>query len=271
MSLYQDKKMFSKSSRYRKMQQVLAIDAKGRTMVSLESRLLPEVTGKFHHTIEGADRLDNLSFKYYKQSKKFWRLCDANPDFLSPLALLGKEPIVTTRFPLTISDYDGELRWADLLKSLTGRLGVLDINVMEDVRLIPESVFMLTEDSLTRLRDEEIPEVILTELEPKINQQIIGKGKFLDILRTILGEEQTNKYKSMILKEAVVTEQDNIDHNMTVYVEYFERSVIVTHNRMIISAKELGDVITAMGFETNQPVNIGRIGKYLVVPSDSIE
>ena len=86
--------MFSKISRYRKLPDVVTIDVQGRRLESKSLRLLPEVTGIFLHTVESGDRLDHLAYKYYKQPRKWWRICDANPEFPSPQALLGKESIV---------------------------------------------------------------------------------------------------------------------------------------------------------------------------------
>ena len=93
--------MFSRISRYQKLPDMVTTDSQGRTLPSKTVRLLPQVLGTFRHTVEEVDRLDHLAFKYYQQPQKWWRIVDANPEFLSPQALLGKEPIVTDRFPLT--------------------------------------------------------------------------------------------------------------------------------------------------------------------------
>ena len=93
--------MFSKISRYRTLPDVVTTDARGRTVSSKALRPLPTVSGTFLHTVEGVDRLEHLAFKYYQQPRNWWRICDANPEFMSPQGLLGKEPVVTARFPLT--------------------------------------------------------------------------------------------------------------------------------------------------------------------------
>lgn len=79
--------MFSRISRYRKLADVVTTDAKGRKLASKSLRLPPEVSGTFLHTVEEVDRLDHLAYKYYKQPRKWWRICDANPEFMSPQAL----------------------------------------------------------------------------------------------------------------------------------------------------------------------------------------
>jgi hypothetical protein len=81
--------------------------------------------------VEDVDRLDHLAYKYYRQPTKWWRLSDANPEFLSPQALLGKEPIVTDRFPL---EFDGaQPPWADLVRNLTQHVGVEQVKVVEKI------------------------------------------------------------------------------------------------------------------------------------------
>ena len=87
--------------------------------------------------MEDADRLDHLAYKYYQQPRKWWRLSDANPEFLSPLALLGKEPIVTDRFPVT---FDGaQPPWAALVQNLTQHVGVEEVKVVEEIHLAPKA------------------------------------------------------------------------------------------------------------------------------------
>jgi hypothetical protein len=123
--------MFSRISRYVALPDIVATDARGRTLLSKTLRPLPQVTGTFRHTVEEADRLDHLAYKYYAQPQRWWRLADANPEFLSPQALLGKEPIVTDRFPLTFGG--GQPPWAALVQDLTALPGVEDIAVVEEV------------------------------------------------------------------------------------------------------------------------------------------
>jgi hypothetical protein len=123
--------MFSRISRYHKLPEVVTTDSQGRTLVSKTLRLLPAVSGTFRHTVEDADRLDHLAYKYYQQPQKWWRLSDANPEFLSPQALVGKEPIITDRFPL---EFDGaQPPWADLVRNLTEHVGVEQVEVVEDI------------------------------------------------------------------------------------------------------------------------------------------
>lgn len=134
--------MFSKISRYRKLPDIVTTDAKGQAWESKCLRLLPEVSGTFLHTVEEVDRLDHLAYKYYKQPRKWWRICDANPEFMSPQALLGKEPMVTDRFSLTFNGNGNRPPWADLQQQLSKTVGVEDFRVVETVQLVPEKQTM---------------------------------------------------------------------------------------------------------------------------------
>jgi len=129
--------MFSKISRYRKLPSVAAPDARGRILAATDLRLLPAVTGTFRHTVDSGDRLDQLAYKYYSQPLQWWNICDANPQFLSPLALIGKDAVVTTRFPVTVS---GPPPWAALFHSILELLGVEDVEIVENIQLVPKQV-----------------------------------------------------------------------------------------------------------------------------------
>jgi hypothetical protein len=130
--------MFSKISRYRKLPDVVTTDLKRRNLESKGLRLLPDVSGTFLHTVEEGDRLDHLSYKYYRRPRKWWRICDANPEFMSPLALLGKEPVVTDRFPLSFNGNGGQPPWTDLLNKISEIVGVEDVQIADDVQIVPE-------------------------------------------------------------------------------------------------------------------------------------
>ena len=129
--------MFSSFSRYRKLPDVVTTDAKGRSLASKALRPLPSVSGTFQHTVADGDRLDHVAFQYYQQPTKWWRINDANPEFLSPQELLGKEPVVTDRFPVTFNG--PQPPWAALTRSVTERAGVETVTVVETVQLVPES------------------------------------------------------------------------------------------------------------------------------------
>lgn len=124
--------MYSKLSRYHAQPDVHVEDADGRVAASTALRLPPPTPGTVRHAIEAGDRLDHLAYKYYRRSERWWRICDANPEQLSPLELLGKEPLVTARFPLEHDDETGPAPWPELRRRL--RLpGVHDLWVEDRV------------------------------------------------------------------------------------------------------------------------------------------
>lgn len=127
--------MFSKQSRYRRLPDVAAVRRDGRRVAAKELRELPDVTGSFTHTVAAGDRLDQLAFVYYGQPLQYWRICDANPEFLSPLALLGQEPLTTTTYAVTVPDPAPP--WAEVLAALSALVGVEEATVREDRTLRP--------------------------------------------------------------------------------------------------------------------------------------
>lgn len=182
---------------------MVTVDDQGRSLPSKSIRPLPDITGQFLHTIEDVDRLDHLAFKYYRKPRKWWHICDANPEFMSPQALLGKEPVVTERFELTLEDELGVPPWAALRQILDETVGMMDYRIVEDWQLVPQV--------------------------------------------QSIGEEQ-----------------------VLVMIDLFERAVIVTYNTMNISPFELGGVMAESGFQVGQPERVGRVGKSIVIPPDTI-
>jgi len=80
--------MFQKGSRYKELPEISVTDAGGRTAGSKALRWIPDTPGTFLHRVSQADRLDLLAYKYYGDPKKWWLICDANPDFALPTDLL---------------------------------------------------------------------------------------------------------------------------------------------------------------------------------------
>lgn len=128
--------MFSRISRYRNLPDVNVEDAGGRTLASKSLRLLPDVNGTFQHTVEDGSRHDHLGFKYYQQPRKFWRICDGNPQILSPFELLARGPLITVRFPLEESG--AEPPWANIARRLSVEPGVDHFSFADDIEVTPE-------------------------------------------------------------------------------------------------------------------------------------
>jgi len=116
--------VFSRSSRYSRLPDTVDESrADGRTVTAKSLRPLPDTPATFQHTIAEGDRLDNLANRYYQQPQKWWRICDANPEILSPLDLLGRGALRTVRIPLDVAAA-GESARADLAAGLGAEPGV---------------------------------------------------------------------------------------------------------------------------------------------------
>jgi hypothetical protein len=76
--------------------------------------------GVVTHTLAEGDRLDRLALRYYRESRAWWRLCDADPDRPWPLDVVGRGPHRTVHIPLAAPD-----RWARVLPQLLAVPGVV--------------------------------------------------------------------------------------------------------------------------------------------------
>src|ERR1700752_882386 len=103
--------MFIKGSRYRNLSESSPVDAAGERLVGKDLREIPPpLIGPFRHTVLEGDRLDLLSFKYYRDPTKWWQIADANPQEPFPLDLLDRNPLVTERFVLGNPTFETRLR-----------------------------------------------------------------------------------------------------------------------------------------------------------------
>ena len=54
-------------------------------------RKLSTAPGVVEHTMLHSDRLDQLANDYYKEDRRWWRVLDANPEFLYGFDLFDKD------------------------------------------------------------------------------------------------------------------------------------------------------------------------------------
>lgn len=71
--------MFTKDSRYANTPTVTVTDAAGRPVSAVKLRSLPETPGR-PLTVAGADRLDLIAERCYRDGARFWRIADANSE-----------------------------------------------------------------------------------------------------------------------------------------------------------------------------------------------
>lgn len=112
--------MYGRDSRYYRTRDVTRVDSNGRVLDVDELRVRPPTSGTFRHTINADERLDHLAQRYYGKPRRWWLIADANPEFASPLAMLGDEPVQTAEFDVTL-DEDGQW-WAvvDAVRTICG-------------------------------------------------------------------------------------------------------------------------------------------------------
>ncbi len=122
--------MFTPDSRYHRLADLVLDDGRGNPVRSRELRPLPEVTARHQHTVAAGERLDELAFRYYGRPTRWWRICDAEHEILSPLALLGGGPVVTLRVERARSA-TGAPPWAVVVAALAPLPGVEGVRCVD--------------------------------------------------------------------------------------------------------------------------------------------
>ena len=74
--------MFSKSSRYRNAQPFTSRAGGSGSFPGIRPRQIRRATGVIEHQVKADDRLDLLARHYYNDDRLWWRIVDANPEFL---------------------------------------------------------------------------------------------------------------------------------------------------------------------------------------------
>lgn len=88
--------MIERGSRYKQTGTYTAVDEQGESQKVLELREIPEVEAVFSYTPEPGQRLDHLAHRYYRDPRKFWRICDA-ADEMDPFDVV--QPGAAVRIP----------------------------------------------------------------------------------------------------------------------------------------------------------------------------
>ena len=74
--------MAANKSRYREALPFAAANASQTAFRGMRPRHIGNATGVLEYTIKEGDRLDLLAQYFYVDSRKWWRILDANPDIL---------------------------------------------------------------------------------------------------------------------------------------------------------------------------------------------
>lgn len=69
--------MFSKNSRYADVPDA-TMEVNGREVRYKKTRFIPETPPATAHTVTEGERLDLISYRYYRDAEAFWRIADTN-------------------------------------------------------------------------------------------------------------------------------------------------------------------------------------------------
>ncbi len=86
--------MFLKGSRYSNAVQLTRESSSGSGddgFSGIRARIIPTTEGAVEHVVTDGDRLDLLARHYYNNDRLWWRIADANPEFVFAGFLLGTE------------------------------------------------------------------------------------------------------------------------------------------------------------------------------------
>jgi len=263
--------MFFKNSRYYKLDNAAKLDANGVVVESKQMRLSPVVSGEFQHIIEDTDRLDSLAFKYYKKPGQWWHLCDANTEFMSPRALLGKEPVHLTNFEV---QWDGlQAPWHHLRNALMLEVGVESVLLGNEQRAYPDEVIfdlslLFSMDII--LQPDIHASILLQQLSSNLDTEFQAQGHVLDSNIKIM-QVENNHWQLTELSSGAIYSIRSEEGVLNVYSNAirFNWLVSVLHNVININPDQLKDKIETIDsgrFSAFSPINIGRIGKPIVIP-----
>jgi hypothetical protein len=207
-------------------------------------RSFPEVTGIFFHTIEDSDRLDHLANKYYNRPRKWWRICDANPEFMLPQALLGKTPLITQGFPIS---FNKQIPWATLRSELVSLVDLL-VWLTDGERFLIITLHPI---------DSNLIEII-EKAGFSVNQpQTIGEmGEELIILPIFLKQKTSSVTLMRTISRLV---------NVPVWLTDDESHLIVTLNPINNNLTQIIELIEKEGFSVEEPQIIGGTGEQLAI------
>lgn len=74
--------MFQKGSRYEKNGRFTPSSDGTAIFAGIRPRAIGPASGVVEHVVKAGDRLDLLARHYYNDDRLWWRIVDANPDFL---------------------------------------------------------------------------------------------------------------------------------------------------------------------------------------------
>ncbi|MDH3404186.1 MAG: LysM peptidoglycan-binding domain-containing protein [Acidobacteriota bacterium] len=86
--------MITKDSRYASAQLFKGESGADPDFPGIRPRVIGKATGVVEHTVKQGDRLDLLARNYYNDDRLWWRIVDANPEFLHAGDVVRELPLV---------------------------------------------------------------------------------------------------------------------------------------------------------------------------------
>lgn len=262
--------MFSKRSRYYRLSDTVHPDRKGIERNCKALRKLPEVNSQFLHTLEASDRLDHLAYKYYRQSLHWWRICDANPEFRTPLALLDKTP--STELKVTCHRDGGAPPLSELYNRLEQLTGVERIDKGENGGRPETEIIEANSVSFNlagSLRNE-LDEAVRTQVLPALLDTAL-QAEGLTLSGALRFAKPGGALWQVAVGDGGQTHRFHYsaETNLIAVVEATTRwslTIAVIYNRNSVSQQEIDDQFVASGFEIDESVIQSRIGQSILIP-----
>ena len=107
-------------------------------------------------------------------------------------------------------------------------------------------ILKITERSLEKLESEGVPDDLLEKLESIKDYEVTVEEDFVDMLKATIGEEQTDRFKSLILKhagqwESLIKDMDVWLERITI-LDYIDRFNWVEYLQQIDWQDKIGDI-----------------------------
>lgn len=263
--------MFFRTSRYFKLSELFTDDARGRMANGKVLRRLPTVSGRFQHIVDGSDRLDNLAYKYYKKPSQWWRFCDANPAFMSPRALIGKDARMS--IAISIAWEGAQPPWYEMRNRLIDepgiekvRLGNSDDNMPEQQMI--DGSFMF---AISATLSADIESTLLTQqLAPALDTALQGGGLIMNTAIRMQAVE--NNQWLLTDQQSAATYHlylQGSDINVFEAIPLYSWLLRVEYNRQNIDLETIIQIVEQLhepGFILTLPTEIRRVGKPIVIP-----
>jgi hypothetical protein len=261
--------MFSKRSRYYRLDDTTFSDHAGIDRQCKALRRTLAVAGQFLHTLEASDRLDHLAYKYHRQSLHWWRICDANPEFSDPLALLGQTPITTVQLELIWDS--GTLPLAELYRELARLPGVKEIikganNGLPEIDINDSAAMFTLPGSL----QSELNSAVLSQSLPvALDTALQAEGLILPATLRVTKPQEglwqielTAGSTLYRLRYSGDTALITVNEGLRLY----RITLAAAYNRNSINQQQIVALITSIGFDVAAVEEQTRIGQRIVIP-----